>query len=196
MAQYKRKKYFIDKQLQTKYLVLTILMLVVYTLLFVVILIFPYILALSFDVPLAEQTEAAKTLLILHGSIWPALGIVILIMSGVSVLITHKMAGPVYRFKQTLAEISNGNLDISIKLREKDDLKDLAEEFNKVIGDLRGVVKTLQQDDETMSSCIDVINDRIKSDQISHEAGRVLIEKMQTNKENIAQVLDKYAKQK
>ena len=123
MAKFKRRKYFIDKQLQTKYLVLTILLLAIYTFLFVVILIFPYIVPLTFDAPLEEQAEAARMLLTLHKSIWPALGAVILIMSSVSIFITHKIAGPVYRFKQTLAEISGGNLDVSIKLRDKDDLR-------------------------------------------------------------------------
>ncbi len=194
MAKFNRKRYFIDKQLQTKYIILTIMMLILYTLLFVVILLFPYIVALSFDYPLAEQTEAAKTLLILHGSIWPALGVVILIMSAVSILITHKIAGPVYRFKQTLAQIANGNLDVSIKLREKDDLKDLAEDLNMVISELRGAVKNLRGDYETMSSCINDLEDQIKDNQIDNEAGRALIEKMQARREETAQILDKYSK--
>lgn len=195
MAKFNRKRYFIDKPLQTKYIVLTILMLLIYTLLFVLILIFPHILALSFDTPLAEQTEAAKTLLILHKSIWPALGIVILIMSGVSILITHKIAGPVYRFKQTLAEISEGNLDVTIKLREKDDLKDLAEELNDVISEFKGAVTTLQKNHDVISSCIEDLNVQIKNKQISRESGERLIKMMQTNQDNISHVLSKYSRQ-
>jgi len=196
MAKFKRRKFFIDKKLQTKYIVLTILLLVIYTFLFVAILIFPYIVPLTFDAPIEEQAEAARMLLTLHKSIWPALGIVILIMSSVSIFITHKVAGPVYRFKKALAEISSGNLDISIKLRDKDDLKDLAEEFNLVTSDLRGLVTTLREDDETMSSCISELEDKIKSNQISNETGQELIKKMQARKESIAQALNKYSKQK
>lgn len=193
MAKFKRRKYFIDKQLQTKYLVLTILLLAIYTFLFVVILIFPYIVPLTFDAPLEEQAEAARMLLTLHKSIWPALGAVILIMSSVSIFITHKIAGPVYRFKQTLAEISGGNLDVSIKLRDKDDLKDLAEEFNLVIGDLRGFVSTLRDDYETMSSCINELEEKIKKNQVSNADGKALIEKMQASKDGIAKALNKYS---
>ena len=195
MAKFKRKKYFIDKQFQTKYIILSIVMLLIYTLLFVAILFAPFALQLSSDAPLAEQTEAARTLLTLHGSIWPALGIVILIMSSLSIFITHRVAGPVYRFKKVLAEISGGNLDISVKLRDKDDLKDLAEEFNLVIGDLRGFVETLQEDHATFSVCISELEDKIVDNQISNETGRELIEKMQASRENIAQALDKYSKQ-
>jgi methyl-accepting chemotaxis protein len=194
MAKYKRRQYFIDKQLQTKYIVLTILLLVIYTFLFVVILIFPYIVPLTLEAPLEEQAEAARMLLTLHKSIWPALGLVMLIMSSASIFITHKIAGPVYRFRKVLAEVSDGNLDISIKLRDKDDLKDLADDFNLVINDLRGVVETLRDDYETMSSCINELNDKIEDNQISNETGQELIKKMHTIREGIAQALDKYSK--
>ena len=194
MAKFKRRRYFIDKQLQTKYIALSVIMLLVYTMLFVAILLSPYIIALTFDAPIAEQTEAAKTLLILDASIWPALGIVIFIMSSLSIFITHKIAGPVYRFKKVLAEISCGNLDVSIKLRDKDDLKDLAEEFNLVIGDLRGLVATLRDDDQTLSSCINELEEKIQADQISREDGKALIEKMQASKVGLEKALSKYAK--
>ena len=195
MAKFKRRRYFIDKRLQTKYVVLTILLLVVYTFLFVVILTFPYIVPLASSAPIEEQAKAARTLLTLHKSIWPALGVVMLIMSSASIFITHKIAGPVYRFRKVLAEISDGNLDISVKLRDKDDLKDLAEDFNLVISDLRGFVATLRCDYETMSSCISELEDKIKSNQISNETGQALIKKMQMSRESIAQTLDKYSKQ-
>ncbi len=196
MAKYKRRKFFIDKQLQTKYIILTILMLLIYTFLFVVFLIFPYVVSLTSDAPIAEQADAARMLLTLHKSIWPALGAVILIMSSVSIFITHRIAGPVYRFKKVLAEISSGNLDISVKLRDKDDLKDLAEEFNLVIDDLRGFVKVQQEEYAIISSCMSDIEENIKNNQISDETGQDLIQRLQTSKESIAQTLEKYSKQK
>ena len=196
MAKYKRRKFFIDKQLQTKYIILTILMLLIYTFLFVVFLIFPYVVSLTSDAPIAEQADAARMLLTLHKSIWPALGAVILIMSSVSIFITHRIAGPVYRFKKVLAEISSGNLDISVKLRDKDDLKDLAEEFNLVIDDLRGFVKVQQEEYAIISSCMSDIEEKIKTNQISDETGQDLIQRLQTSKESIAQTLEKYSKQK
>lgn len=194
MATYKRRRYFIDKPLQTKYLVMTILLLAVYTLLFVTILFVPHMISLSGEGSLTEQTNAARTLLTLHTSVWPALGIVILVMSTLSIFITHKIAGPVYRFKKVLAEISGGNLDISIKLREKDDLKDLADEFNLVINELRVFVASLREDYATMSACINDLEEQIRDKRISIETGQELIKKLQSGRESIARTLDKYAK--
>lgn len=196
MVPFYKRRYFIEKQLQTKYIVLTILLLLIYTLLFVVILIFPYIVPLTFDAPLEEQAKAARMLLTLHGSIWPAIGTVIVIMSITSIFITHKMAGPVYRLKRILAAVSGGNLNITVRLRKKDDLKDLAEGIDLVIDDLRGVVETLQENYATLSSCISELEDKTKNNQINDETGQELLKKMQASKENTAQTLDKYSKQK
>jgi methyl-accepting chemotaxis protein len=192
MAKHKRRQYLVDKKLQTKYALLTILLLVIYTFLFAVILFTPSILGLSTGETLAEQTEAARTLLNLHASVWPALGIVIVILAGISVFITHKIAGPVYRFKKVLTEVADGNLDISIKLRKRDDLQDLAEDMNGVIVELRNFVQTLQEDHETMSSCIDDLEERIKSNQISSESANELIEKLRTSRQKTAETLKKY----
>ena len=194
MAKYMRKRFFIDKKIQTKYIILTILLLLIYTFLFAVILFLPYIIPLSFDYPIEEQTKAARMLLNLHQSVWPALGAVILIMSTLSIFITHKIAGPVYRFKKDLAEVSAGNLDITIRLREKDDLKDLAEDLNLMIKELRVFVNTLQGNDQAMLSCVNELEDQIKNNKISSEAGRELIDTIQENRANIAQVLEKYTK--
>lgn len=194
MAKHKRRSFFIDKQIQTKYIILTILLLLLYTFLFAVILFLPYIIPLSFDYPIEEQTRAARMLLNLHASVWPALGVVILIMSALSIFVTHKIAGPVYRFKKDLAEVSAGNLDITIKLREKDDLKDLAEDLNAMIKELRVFVQTLQGNDEAMLLCINELEDQVKNNKISSEAGQELIDTIQENRANIAQVLEKYTK--
>jgi methyl-accepting chemotaxis protein len=104
------------------------------------------------------------------------------------------MAGPVYRFKKDLAEVSAGNLDITIRLRDKDDLKDLAEDLNLMIKELRGFVNTLQGSDTVMSSCINELEDQIKNNKISSETGKELIDTIQANKADIAQVLEKYTK--
>lgn len=192
MATYKRRRYFIDKQLQTKYLVMTLLLLVVYTLLFAAVLFVPHILSLSSGETLAEQTSAARTLLTLHTSVWPALGVVILVMSTLSIFITHKIAGPVYRFKKVLAEISGGNLDISVKLRAGDDLKDLAEEFNVVIGELRTFVNALRADDAAIAACIGDLEEQVREGRITVETAGELIDKLQTSRESIARALGKY----
>lgn len=193
MTHFLRRRYFIDKQLQTKYIVLTILLLLLYSLLFVVILFFPFIVRLSFDYPVEEQTRAARMLLNLHVSVWPAIGSVILILSALSVFVTHKMAGPMYRFRQVLGEVNGGNLDVSVRLRRKDDFHDLAEDMNKVITSLRDVAHTLHDADQVMAAYIIGLEEQVSNNQISDETRNKLIKKMQASRDNIAQALQKYS---
>lgn len=193
MVTYKRRKYLIDRRLQAKYALLTILLLLVYTFLFAAILFIPQILGLVASNTIDEQAKAARTLLNLHQSVWPALGLVAVILSTTSIFVTHKIAGPVYRFRKVLSEVSAGNLEISIKLRKRDDLKDLAEDLNNVISELRTFVLTLQEDHATMAACIDEIEDKIRNNQITSETGNELIARLKSSKDKTANALMKYS---
>jgi methyl-accepting chemotaxis protein len=50
---------------------------------------------------------------------------------------SHKIAGPLYRFETLCKEIGNGNLDGVTRLRDKDQLQELAEAFADMAGKLR-----------------------------------------------------------
>jgi methyl-accepting chemotaxis protein len=53
-----------------------------------------------------------------------------------SILITHTIAGPVYRLEQTAKEIAKGNLGIVTRLRPRDEFKELADAFNDMCAGL------------------------------------------------------------
>src|SRR3989338_11238277 len=48
-------------------------------------------------------------------------------------LFSHRIAGPVYRIGKTLRDISKGNLGLRIRLREGDELVDLAYMINNLV---------------------------------------------------------------
>lgn len=188
----KRKNYFIEKKFQTKYLLLTIILLLAYTLLFVTIIFAPYILKLYLNYPLSEKAEAAKVMLLLHGTVWPWIGGVILFFGAVSILISHKIAGPLFRMKKTLSQVTQGNLNASIKLRKWDDLKDLADHINLLIEELRNFVITLRNDYDLLSEYILELEHQVDSKVISEASGREIIKKVQASRKNIEAVLEKF----
>ncbi len=51
--------------------------------------------------------------------------------------ISHKIAGPLYRFEMICKEIGHGNLNVSAGLREKDQLGGLSEAFSEMLAQLR-----------------------------------------------------------
>ncbi len=193
MKPFFRKRYFIEKQLQTKVILFVIILLMTYTLLFVAILFLPYIVPLSFDYPLNEQTDAARMLLSLHTSIWPALTIVTLLLAGSSIFVSHKVAGPIYRLKRSLAEIADGNIQMTMKFRKRDELHDLAASVNLVIHEMRTLVGALQDGQETSSECIAELEQLLDKHQIDDIRGRKLIERLQVDRHEVDQTLVKYA---
>lgn len=62
-------------------------------------------------------------------------GIVIILASAATLTITligsHKIAGPIYRLERSLESIGNGNLSQKIKFRENDAIHELADNINK-----------------------------------------------------------------
>ena len=49
------------------------------------------------------------------------------------ILSSHSIIGPSVAFHRVFQEIQNGNRDARIKLRPKDEFKDIAEDFNKMM---------------------------------------------------------------
>ena len=78
-----------------------------------------------------------------------ALVISIVLIITVFLGISHRIAGPVYRFEETIKQLKTGDLSVRIKLRNRDDLKELAEEINqmsdslndKLLGVHKGVIE-------------------------------------------------------
>lgn len=188
----KRRKYFIDKQLQTKFILYSVLLLVIYSFLFALALFAPFAVPLSLDYSLEEQTRAARMLLSLHQSVWPALGVVTLLLGAASIFISHAVAGPIYRLKKSLAAVAEGNIDFTIKLRKRDELHDLADNVNLVIGDLKSLVRAVQKEQASLDECIARIAAMVENRHIDSVAGRQLTEQLQANREVLAKVLAKY----
>ncbi len=63
--------------------------------------------------------------------------IVLCIIVPVSLFYSHKIAGPIYRFEQSLDLLLNGNTNFIIALRKKDEFKYLADKMNALIDYLR-----------------------------------------------------------
>ena len=189
----KRRIYYIEKKFQTKYILLTIFLLLTYTFAFIIIIFSPFILTLSLDFySLSEKAEAARTLLLLHSKVWPGIGGIILLFGALSIFITHKIAGPLYRLKKSLAMIVEGNLDVKVKLRKGDDLKDLAEHFNMLAEELRTFVNTVRVDYDLLSEYILELEREIDAKMLTEESGRALIHKVEANRKNIEAVLEKF----
>ncbi len=65
--------------------------------------------------------------------------VILLVIAAVfySVLHSHRIAGPIYRLKQSILRLQTGDYNFLVTFRQKDFLKDMAEEMNKFITGLQ-----------------------------------------------------------
>ena len=130
----RRKKYIINKKIQIKYAVLSIAMLILYTLLLLIALFGPPIFLLnSPDATLAVRAEAASSVLLINSYLWPGIGVIILMFGALSIFITHRMAGPIYAIEKVFSRIADGDVTARVRLRKRDDLHELGRAINSML---------------------------------------------------------------
>jgi signal transduction histidine kinase len=59
--------------------------------------------------------------------------ILLIVIAGFSIIFTHRIAGPVYNLERTLDRLNQGEDVNLIKLRDGDELQELATKINQVI---------------------------------------------------------------
>lgn len=55
----------------------------------------------------------------------------------IGLVLSNRIAGPIYRIQRFLHNVTNGHYETRLKLREKDELQDLAESLNFLVSKLR-----------------------------------------------------------
>ena len=67
----------------------------------------------------------------------------------ISAILSHKMAGPVYRFEQTCKAIAKGDFSQRVHLREGDQFTELQDEFNKMMDRVEAEINKNSANEET-----------------------------------------------
>ncbi len=93
-------------------------------------------------VDLSPMTDEAKQQL--YKEMYQIVGLLIIgsilflsLVSCIGLIYSHRTAGPLYHFKRIFYEVKNGNLSARVKLRPKDDFKDVAQAFNEMMDSLK-----------------------------------------------------------
>lgn len=62
----------------------------------------------------------------------------------ISIILSHRIAGPVFRIGKYLKSIASGDLSANLHLRKNDELQDLAEAINEMTGELKSRVNKVK----------------------------------------------------
>jgi len=142
----KRRKYFIKKEYQGKLLLGGFLFVAAIALLFNVVLglLSADTLTISYT---NQELQLGQTPAMLFKQVVTANWLLILLGGGfviiASLLLSHRVVGPMYRFEKTLEKMKDGSIDSVIKLRDKDEGKELAEKINEFNGQLSSSIKEI-----------------------------------------------------
>jgi methyl-accepting chemotaxis protein len=155
---YKRRKLFIKKYFQGRLILGCFLFVAGGGLLFNVLLgVLPTdastISQASHDFPtdqtpllLLKQILTANWFLIIIGSVFVMIA---------SLFLSHRIAGPMFRFESTLENMKKGHLDNTIHLRDKDEGKELALKINELNSQLSQSFRAISQNSKALQILIE-----------------------------------------
>jgi len=132
---YQRRNYFIKRDFQFKFILKFCLILIAGIIVStgLVFLFSQQTLTSSFDNSrlVVEQTGYAimPTLIITN---LVTLAIITLAAIGVTLFVSHRVAGPMFRFEQDIKKIAQGDLSVRVNLRQKDQFSEMAYAFNEM----------------------------------------------------------------
>ena len=138
-VRFKRRTIFIKKKLQLRYMLLILLsvlaglLIMAYELIFTLHDIFD-----NYPVLLQPLYDHFPT--IAYGFVYKILIYIVFVVL-ISAILSHKMAGPVYRFEQTCKAIAKGDFSQRVHLRKGDQLMELQDEFNKMMDRVEAEIK-------------------------------------------------------
>jgi methyl-accepting chemotaxis protein len=159
---YKRRQILIDR-FQYQLLLINLLYFFTILLIFSAALFVPLIIQLdSHTLSLSEQEAVASQFLSLHARVWPALLLAFLLFAIHSIFVSHRIAGPLMRFRNTFKAIAAGDLSGRVTLRKHDYLGHEADALNEMIAGLRRKIKDIDVQHREVRTVLSEINGGIE----------------------------------
>ncbi len=151
VAKIKRRQYFVQKNFQFKFILKFCIVLLIGIIISIGLLCLFSMntLTSSFEQSkLVIKNTASAILPNVFLSHLIALVLITLLAIVVTLLISHKLAGPLFRFQKELKEIGEGNLTQVIKLRKNDQITAMADSLNQMRTDLQNKILGIKEEVE------------------------------------------------
>lgn len=154
---FKRRKIFIDKDFQTRFIIN------VYIIVILLIVLLGFLIVYFSSREMGESVYSKiTTIKSTKEIIFPVIlrvGFIVIvigfIIAGARFLIlSHKIAGPMFRFKRVLKELKNGDLTLNIRFRRKDELQDVAQIFSMAVKELNRRITEIKENSEKMEKIL------------------------------------------
>ena len=158
---YRRKTYFIQKMLQAKFILVFLLLVIIGSIVSGIIFYIKANTYLGYSYGMAHL-KLKQTGEILQPALFISYGIGVVLIGIATIILTiiisHKVAGPLYRFQRSAEEIGKGNLTLDTRIRESDQAKDLADAFSHMTSELRKKLIEIDTQSKEVKQSVDELN--------------------------------------
>lgn len=175
---WKRRNYFIKKDFQGKFIMRFFLTIFIGAVIFTAILSLfsAHTITISYEDSYLRVERTPKALFLeivrAYGAYIFILGVVV---STLSLFLSHRIAGPLFRIEKSMDEVAKGNLAFHITLRRRDEAKELAEKVNAMVGVLSGRIREIREQTEIIHRQITDLSERSAEKNVAAEEARELI---------------------
>lgn len=146
MRFFRRRKFIVNRDLQITLLGNSFLYVLLFVAVIGVVFFVPLLAGLTETESASERTvQVGNQIRYLYTYFWPAVSLAMILIFLHSIRASHKIAGPLYRFKLVLEALKEGEISSPISIRKGDYLHPEAELINQVLQSLRQNLEGLQQ---------------------------------------------------
>ena len=188
----RRRKYFISKAFQSEFILKFCGVVALGSIAFglVLYLFSSRTLTTSFENSRLIVKSTADYLLpgLLFGGVIVAL-LTAVVTSIVVILMTHKVAGPMYRFEKQAEKIGSGELSPDLRIRRKDQFQDFATVFNKMTSDLNNGLSQVIGVSEKLDNLIEQLSDNSGDEILLKDDIRKIVHELKKDKQDLKKPL-------
>jgi methyl-accepting chemotaxis protein len=164
---YKRKlsNYLINKDLQLRLIRNNLFYLLICVIATVSILLYPLIHEMMFVLDLESQYRAAQTFLLLVKWLVPAILMVLILFMGHTIIITHRICGPLVNFTHAFDRLAQGDLSRKVYIRKGDYLKSECKRINLMIEGISDIISRLFTHHNQLLATLQSLNEQTSDTQ-------------------------------
>jgi methyl-accepting chemotaxis protein len=155
MRPYRRRKYVIDRELQFRLLIYNAIYFLTLLLCIGAGLFVPLYFQISDPTLPPEQLgQIADMVLYIHSRLWPVVLAIFIILSVHSIRISHKIAGPLYRFRAIFKQIAQGEISGSFRIRKGDFLANEKLRLEEMMQALGSKIAEIQHEESAIEEIL------------------------------------------
>jgi methyl-accepting chemotaxis protein len=155
MNHFRRRRFLIDRSLQIRFIAASLGYVAFYIFVMAAATFIPLVFLLRTAKPESHMAYLlANNLIYLHRHVWPIALLVLVLVSVHSLWLSHKVAGPLFRFRRIFQALAAGKLPSPQRLRKRDYLQSEMKLINEMLQGLQSRTTDLQEAQKALAEAI------------------------------------------